>query len=148
MKIEIQGHLTTLCMVLFWSSLEIRHSTHGRLYKCGCNWSALGKETNSTLDTFTEQTIFDFLLTISSHTRPLNQTLDSTFLGPKQPICPNENFFRKSVNKPCSFHEHTLPNLLLLTQHNPQGISNLSLLLFQIYIICLHLTQGVMLLIW
>ena len=24
--------------------------------------------------------------------------------GPKWPICPNEDFFRKPVNKPCSFH--------------------------------------------
>ena len=29
---------------------------------------------------------------------------DVSVLGPKQPICPNENFFRKPVNKPCSFH--------------------------------------------
>ena len=29
---------------------------------------------------------------------------DALFLGPKQPICPNENFFRKPVNEPCSFH--------------------------------------------
>ena len=28
------------------------------------------------------------------------------------------------------FHEHTLPNPLLLTQHNPQWISNLFLLPF------------------
>ena len=26
------------------------------------------------------------------------------FLGPKWPIGPNKNFFRKSVNKPCSCH--------------------------------------------
>ena len=26
------------------------------------------------------------------------------FLGPKWPISPNENFFRKPVNEPCSFH--------------------------------------------
>ena len=26
------------------------------------------------------------------------------FLGPKWPSYPNENFFRKPVNKPCSFH--------------------------------------------
>ena len=26
------------------------------------------------------------------------------FLGPKWPISPNENFFRKRVNKPCFFH--------------------------------------------
>ena len=29
---------------------------------------------------------------------------DASVLGPKQPICPNTNFFRKLVNKPCSFH--------------------------------------------
>ena len=26
------------------------------------------------------------------------------FLGPKWPICPNDNFFRKPVNEPCFFH--------------------------------------------
>ena len=26
------------------------------------------------------------------------------FLVPKWPICPNENFFKKHVNTPCSFH--------------------------------------------
>ena len=41
-------------MVLFQSSFVILCSTHGRN----------GKETNSSLDTFTEQTIFGFLLTI------------------------------------------------------------------------------------
>ena len=29
---------------------------------------------------------------------------DAPFLGPKWSICPNKNFFRKPVNKPCSFH--------------------------------------------
>ena len=29
---------------------------------------------------------------------------DVPFLGPKWPIYPNENFSRKSVNKPCFFH--------------------------------------------
>ena len=29
---------------------------------------------------------------------------DVPFLGPKWPIFPNENSFRKPVNKPCSFH--------------------------------------------
>ena len=29
---------------------------------------------------------------------------DAQFLGPKWPICPNENFFRKPVNEPCFFH--------------------------------------------
>ena len=29
---------------------------------------------------------------------------DAPYLGPKLPICPNKNFFRKPVNKPCSFH--------------------------------------------
>ena len=28
----------------------------------------------------------------------------SAISGPKWPICPNEDFFRKPVNKPCSFH--------------------------------------------
>ena len=67
MKIKIQGHLTTLYMVLFQPSFVILCSTHG-LQKFGCNWPAMGKETYSILNTFTEQTIFDFLLTIfSSH---------------------------------------------------------------------------------
>ena len=29
---------------------------------------------------------------------------DAQFLGPKWPILPNESFFRKPVNEPCSFH--------------------------------------------
>ena len=29
---------------------------------------------------------------------------DVQFLGPKWPTCANENFFRKPVNEPCSFH--------------------------------------------
>ena len=29
---------------------------------------------------------------------------DVPFFSSKWPICPNENFFRKPVNKPCSFH--------------------------------------------
>ena len=29
---------------------------------------------------------------------------DAEFLGPKWPISPNENFFRKPVNEPCFFH--------------------------------------------
>ena len=29
---------------------------------------------------------------------------DVQFWGIKWPICPNENFFRKPVNEPCSFH--------------------------------------------
>ena len=31
---------------------------------------------------------------------------DAQFLGPKWPICPNKNFFRKPVNEPCSFHSY------------------------------------------
>ena len=32
---------------------------------------------------------------------------DAQFLGPKWPICPNENFFRKPVYKLCcSFHSY------------------------------------------
>ena len=38
-----------------------------------------------------------FLLQIQSYE-------DAPFLGSKWPICPNENLFRKPVNKPCSFH--------------------------------------------
>ena len=66
MKIKTQGYLTTLYMVLFQSSFVILHSIDDRLKIFGCNWSTMGKETNSTLDTFTEQTTFDFLLTIFS----------------------------------------------------------------------------------
>ena len=29
---------------------------------------------------------------------------DTQFLGPKWPIFPNQNFFRKPVNEPCFFH--------------------------------------------
>ena len=65
-KIKTQGYLTTLYMVLFQSCFVILCSTYGSLQKFGCNWSAMGKEINSSLDTFTEQTIFGFLLTISS----------------------------------------------------------------------------------
>ena len=53
-------------MVLFQSSFVIPCSTHGTLSKFGCNWSAVGTETNSSLDTVTEQTIFNFLLIIFS----------------------------------------------------------------------------------
>ena len=66
MKIKIQGHFATLHMVLFQSNFVILCSTHDSLYKFGCNWSPMGKETNSSLDTFTEQIIFNFSLTIFS----------------------------------------------------------------------------------
>ena len=54
MKINIQGHLRTLYMVPFQSSFAILCSTHNSLLKFCCNWSAEGKETNFSLDTFTE----------------------------------------------------------------------------------------------
>ena len=57
MKIKIQGHSTTVYMVLFQSSFVILCSTNS------CNWSAMGKKTISSLHTSTEQTIFDFSLT-------------------------------------------------------------------------------------
>ena len=60
------NYVNTLYMVLFQSSFIILCSTHGSLKKFGCSWSAMGKETNSNLGPFTEQTIFDFLLTIFS----------------------------------------------------------------------------------
>ena len=66
MKINIQGHLRTLYMVPFQSSFAILCSTHNSLLKFCCNWSAEGKETNFSLDTFTEQIILNFLLTIFS----------------------------------------------------------------------------------
>ena len=55
----------TLYMVLFQCSLVILCSTHSSLSKCGCNWFAMGIETNSSLDTVTEQTIFKFLVIFS-----------------------------------------------------------------------------------
>ena len=64
MKIKIQGDLMTLYMVLFQSSFVILCSTHDSLLTFGCNWSMMGTETNTSLDTLTEQTIFNFLLTI------------------------------------------------------------------------------------
>ena len=64
MKITNQGHLTALYMVFFQYTFLIFCSTQRSLKKFGCNWSAKGKETNSSLHTFTEQKIFDFLLTI------------------------------------------------------------------------------------
>ena len=64
MKIKTQGHLTALYIGLFQSSFAILCSTQGNLQKFCCNCFAKGKETNSSLHTFTEQTIFDFLLTI------------------------------------------------------------------------------------
>ena len=53
--------LTTQHMVLFQSSFVILCTTHGSLKKISYNWTSMGKETNSSLDTVTEQTIFDFL---------------------------------------------------------------------------------------
>ena len=66
MKIKIWGHSTTLYMVLFQSSFVIPCSAHGSLKRFGCNWSAMGTGINSSLDTVTEQTIFNFLLIIFS----------------------------------------------------------------------------------
>ena len=51
-------------MVLSHSTFVIFYSRQDGLKKFGCNWSEKGKEANSSLHTFTEQTIFDFLLTI------------------------------------------------------------------------------------
>ena len=64
MKIKIQRQLKVLYKVLFQFTFVIFCSRQGSLKKFGCNWSAKGKETNFSLHTFTEQTIFDFLLTI------------------------------------------------------------------------------------
>ena len=36
--------------------------------------------------------------------QPIQSYEDVPFLGPKWPTCQNENFFRKPVNRPCSFH--------------------------------------------
>ena len=48
------------------SSFVILYSTHRSLKTISCNWSTMGKETNSSLDTFTERIIFDFLLSRQS----------------------------------------------------------------------------------
>ena len=72
MKIKTQGYLTTLYMVLFQSSFVILCSTYGSLQKFGCNWSAMGKEINSSLDSFTEQTILVFYLPHLLHTASQN----------------------------------------------------------------------------
>ena len=59
-------------MVLFQSSFVILCSAHDSLLRFGCNWSAMVKETNSSLDIFTEQTKFDFYLPYFLHTTPQN----------------------------------------------------------------------------
>ena len=46
---------------------------------------------------FIVQNLKKFFLWIQSYE-------DVQFLGPKWPISPNENFFRKPVNEPCFFH--------------------------------------------
>ena len=46
---------------------------------------------------FTVQNLKKFLQQIQSYE-------DVPFFGPKWLICPNYNFFRKPVHKPCSFH--------------------------------------------
>ena len=52
-------------MVRFQSRFVILSSTHGSLWKFGCSWSAMDKKQTS-LDTVTEQTIFNFLRFICS----------------------------------------------------------------------------------
>ena len=48
---------------------------------------------------------------------------DAQFLGPKWPISPNENFFRKPVNEPCFFHsclstcQKSKPDIYLLVKY-------------------------------
>ena len=48
---------------------------------------------------------------------------DAQFLGPKWPISPNENFFRKPVNEPCFFHsclstcQKSKPDINLLVKY-------------------------------
>ena len=59
-KIKIQGHLTILYIVFFQSSFLILCSKYDSLQKFGCNLSVMAKETKSSIDTFTEQTIFEF----------------------------------------------------------------------------------------
>ena len=46
---------------------------------------------------------------------------DAPVLAPKWPICPNDNFFRKPVNKPCFFHS------FLSTCHKSKSDINLLL---------------------
>ena len=64
MKIKILGNLRILYMVIFQSSFVILRSTNGSLYKFDCNISVMGTETNSSLDTVAEQTIFNYLFII------------------------------------------------------------------------------------
>ena len=62
---------------------------------------------------FLEQTIiitFTYLLAffvvqkLKNFLQQIQSYEDVPFLGPKWPIFPNENFFRKPVNEPCFFH--------------------------------------------
>ena len=55
-------------MVIFQSSFVILRSTNGSLYKFDCNISVMGTETNSSLDTVAEQTIFNYLPSSFLHT--------------------------------------------------------------------------------
>ena len=68
MKIKILGNLRILYMVIFQSSFVILRSTNGSLYKFDCNISVMGTETNSSLDTVAEQTIFNYLPSSFLHT--------------------------------------------------------------------------------
>ena len=55
-------------MVLIPSSFVILCSKNGSLYKFDYNMSVIGTETNSSLDTIAEQTIFKYLLLSFLHT--------------------------------------------------------------------------------
>ena len=57
----------------FNNTLAFSNTAHGTFSAYFCNpLFHMGKETNSSLDTFTEQTIFDFLLTYFLQTAPQN----------------------------------------------------------------------------
>ena len=65
---------------------------------------------------FTAENFQKFFLRIQSYE-------DAQFLGPKWPVSPNENFFRKSVNESCFFHSYlstcqkSKPDINILVKH-------------------------------
>ena len=81
---------------------------------------------------FLEQTIiitFTYLLAffvvqkLKNFLQQIQSYEDVPFLGPKWPIFPNENFFRKPVNEPCFFHsclstcQKSKPDINLLVKY-------------------------------
>ena len=81
-----------------------------KLIKFSCTYSPLSLVKNKF---FLVQTIiitFIYLLALfivqnlKKFLQRIQSYEDAQFLGPKWPISPNENFFRKPVNEPCFFH--------------------------------------------